>query len=346
MPKILIVGSNKIFAIERYYIKYLRELGVNLEQFCAFDLFLDYYERNIFNKIIFQAGLSTIYKRINRQFKQIVRNYSPDIILIFKGMEILPESLAWAKAQNIKLVNYNPDNPFIFSGKGSGNRNITDCLGFYDLHLTYSYKIKEKLEDEYRLKALILPFAYNDANILYDQCSPQEEVVKLCFVGNPDSKRAAFLEALAKEGIPIDVFGFNWEKFVRHSNIKLFAPVLGTETSNTLRKYRVQLNMMRAHNEDSHNMRSFEVPGVGGIMVAPDTDDHHLYFKDGEEVFLYKGVEDCAVTIKKLLSTRVEDANLFRQNARQRSVSSGYSYKDRARQLWNYLKTLQKECTV
>ena len=42
---------------------------------------------------------------------------------------------------------------------------------------------------------------------------------------------------------------------------------------------------MRIHNPDSHNMRSFEVPGVGGIMVAPDTKEHRIFFEVGKEIF-------------------------------------------------------------
>ena len=48
-----------------------------------------------------------------------------------------------------------------------------------------------------------------------------------------------------------------------------------------LRKYRVQLNLMRPHNLDSHNMRSIEVPAVGGIGLFPDTPDHERFFEKG-----------------------------------------------------------------
>lgn len=340
MHKVLIVGSDKIFAIENFYSKYLKEFGVNIDKFCASDLFIDYYEASIFNKLIVKAGLSSIYKTINKKFKQKIKDYRPDIILVFKGMEVLPDSLVWAKSRNIKLVNYNPDNPFIFSGKGSGNRNVTDSIALYDLHLTYDHWVKKKVEQEYHLKAEILPFAFDDDDTLFNECCRQQEVVKLCFLGNPDFKRAAFIKALAEEGIAIDVFGIGWKNFLRHSNIKLFDPALGIETWKTLRRYRVQLNLMRAHNENSHNMRTFEVPGIGGIMVAPDTEDHRVFFKDGEEIFLYKDVAECAVIIRNLLNIKFEEANKLRKNARKRSLSSGYSYKERARLLWDYLKTL------
>src|SRR5258708_17374779 len=117
--KIFLVGSDKIFAIENFYVRHLRSLGVNTFHFSAQSIFYDFYHKNIINKLVFRTGLSEIYSTINKKFKTIVNREKPDIIWIFKGMEISPDSLLWARQLGIKLVNYNPDNPFMFSGAGS-----------------------------------------------------------------------------------------------------------------------------------------------------------------------------------------------------------------------------------
>ena len=117
--KLLIVGSDKVYAIENFYVKYLRELGVEVSHFSAQSIFYDYYKKHIFNKLVYRSGLSGIIKQINDRFKTAVEQFKPDIIWVFKGMEILPGSLEWAKAKSIFLVNYNGDSPFIFSGMGS-----------------------------------------------------------------------------------------------------------------------------------------------------------------------------------------------------------------------------------
>ena len=122
---LLIVGSDKIFSIENFYAKHLRILGVDVCHFSAQGIFFDYYYKNLLNKIIFKTGLSSIYTTLNKKFKKEVAHFQPNIIWVFKGMEIFPESLQWAKDKNIKLVNYNPDNPFLFSGKGSDSGKIS-----------------------------------------------------------------------------------------------------------------------------------------------------------------------------------------------------------------------------
>ena len=340
MLRVLIVGSDKIFAIENYYVKYLKQKAVDVELLCAFNLFIDYYEASTFNKLVFKAGFSSIYKKINEHFRKSVANFRPDVIWVFKGMEIFPASLEWARAQNIKLVNYNPDNPLVFSDKGSGNQNVTDSISLYDLHLTYHMGVKKELEEKFHSNVAILPFGFDDDEQLYRQCCSQDEVLKTCFLGNPDERRASFINRLAASGVVIDIYGNDWSKFLKHSNITLFPPAYGQEQWKVLRRYRAQLNLMRIHNDDSHNMRSFEVPGIGGIMVAPNTAEHRIYFENGKEVFLYKDADDCVATIKNLMSMTAEDASEIRNAARKRSISSGYSYKERAAQALGHIQSL------
>ncbi len=338
--RLLIIGSDKIFAIENFYVQFLRELDIDVHHFPAQSIFYDYYNKSIINKLFFKAGLSDLFKNINRSFVNVINSFKPDVILVFKGMEILPNSLELAKKKGIKLINYNPDNPFIFTGTGSGNKNIINSFGIYDLHLTYNMEVKNRIEKEYEIPTKILPFGFNVNKNLYIKCANQSEIIKACFLGNPDKERAAFIMALANEGILMDVYGNNWNKWINHPNLVVFPPVLGEELWKTLRRYRVQLNLMRIHNSNSHNMRSFEVPGVGGIMVAPHTIEHELYFENRKEIFLFNSIIDCTKAIRKLLDLSPTEANKIRHNARSRSITSGYSYKDRAKQLLTELQRL------
>ncbi len=339
--KLLIVGSDKIFSIENFYFKYLNELGVDTKRFTAQAAFYDYYYNgNITNKVLFKLGLSNIHKKINIQFKQIVNEFKPEIIWVFKGMEITPTSLKWVKQQGIKLVNYNPDNPFVFTGKGSGNANITNSIDLYDYHFTYNLEIQKELKEKHKAQTGFLPFAYDMSQELFDECAKETEIIKACFLGNPDKIRAAFLQQLASTGILIDVFGNDWDKFVSHKNIIPHEPIYGDKQWKTLRKYRVQINLMRIHNENSHNMRTFEVPGIGGIQVAPFTNEHQLFFEEGKEIFLYKNLDECAFKINYLLSLTPIQANELRVFARDAAINKKHSYKDRAVQVLETLKVL------
>ncbi len=338
--KILITGSDKVYAIENFYVKYLRAAGVEVRHYTAQTYFYDFYQQSIFHKLIFKAGLSGVTNKINRRLKSLIKDFNPDVLWVFKGMEILPSTLQWAKDRQIKLVNYNGDSPFIFSGKGSGNKNVTNSIQLFDLHLTYNTEVKKEMENRYGIRTEILPFGFDINDLIFEQCTHQVELVKVCFLGNPDKFRGAFLNQLARAGVRLDVYGNDWQKFVNHHNITVFSPVYGTDFWRTLRRYRVQLNLMRPHNPDTHNMRTFELAGVGGIQLAPNTADHRTYFDPGKEIFIYDSVTGCIDQINKILSFSKGEAEQVRAQARTRSLDSGYRYKDRAVQAWAQIKTI------
>lgn len=257
-------------------------------------------------------------------------------------MEITPDTLQWLSFKGIKIISFNPDNPFVFTGLGSGNENVTKSIGLYDLHLTYNTAVLKKLKNDYKIHVEYLPFGFELDDASYQQATKEDEINKVCFLGNPDKDRAVFIEGLAANGIQIDIYGNDWKKFVSNKNIALFKPIYGDDFWKVLRKYRVQLNLMRIHNPDSHNMRTFEVPGVGGIMVAPDTEEHRNYFVADKEIFLFTDLASCINKIKYLLNLNKKEADSIRDNARTKSLTAGYTYKDRSKQALIAIQKLWK----
>jgi spore maturation protein CgeB len=338
--KILLVGGQKKWAIENYYKQYISTQGVEVDIFPIHDLYFQKISKNILFKILNRLDSKFLFNSVNQQLKVRIDNFQPDIVWIFKGMEVHVETLQWIKSNNIKLVNYNPDNPFIFTGIGSGNKNVTNAIGLYDLHFTYSHEIQKEIEEKYRTKTAYLPFGFDISPILFERSQQKGEIIKVCFLGNPDKQRAKFLIQLADAGIKIDLFGNNWNKFVSHSNFTIYEPVFEEKFWEILYRYRVQLNIMRIHNENSHNMRTFEIPGIGGIQLAPRTKEHELFFLEGKEIFLYDGVVDCVKNIKKILSMKTGEAFIVRQQVRKRCIECHYSYQDRSILALNTLKQL------
>jgi hypothetical protein len=335
--KIMLVGAENENSIETYYAKHLSKYSKDNEVifFKAKNIFNEYYYKSILNAVLFRMGISGVLFRINKQLKKIVIEKNPDVVIIFKGMEIFPKTISWIKSKSIKTINYNTDNPFYFTGKGSGNMNIQKSLGLYDLLLTYDSSILKKLKQIYHIPSQLLPFGYdqiNDKNI-----GPSEEILKVCFIGNADPYRLSFLNRIANGGIEIDLYG-EWDEKKLHKNIHFAGKLPRNKLSTTIQKYRIQLNILRKHNERSHNMRTFEIPSNGGIQLAPATDDHTLFFTENEEIFIYEDNQDCINKISYLMSMPFNEANEIRMLAKKRCVGSGYSYENRTAMLYNYLK--------
>lgn len=339
--RILIVGSDNEFAIETYYYHALiHNPNVGFIQFFpSKSLFYKYYHQSVFHKILFKLGVSRILKSINSDLKLTIDKVQPDIVLVFKGMEIFPTTLQWIKSKSIKLVNYNSDSPFLFSGVGSGNRNIKKSFKLYDLFITYDSFISDQSIREFQVNSAVLPFGYYWKESLDITTSTFKEMNKLCFIGNEEKSRIHFINQLAAQGIPIDVYG-HWKKKNLHKNINYLGYLPNQSLSKVLPLYRIQLNLLRAHNIHSHNMRSFEIPSSGGIQLVNETDDHLRFFKKGLEVFTFTSFEECVSTINYLMSITSEEANAIRRASIEKCKSKGYSYAERATQLYSMLKTV------
>ena len=164
--KILIVGQFKIWALENHYTRYLNEYA-DVDTFPAEDIFDDYYQPSLLNKIKVKLGNKAIYQKISKGLLSKIKNSEPDIVWIFKGMRIWPKTILTIKNMGIKVVNYNPDHPFEFHSKGSGNENVRNAVEHYDLHFTYSRNIQERIISEYQLRTEFLPFGYEMAENVF-----------------------------------------------------------------------------------------------------------------------------------------------------------------------------------
>ncbi|HAN39750.1 MAG TPA: hypothetical protein DCQ29_12670 [Chitinophagaceae bacterium] len=339
--KVLIVGSYNVWSIEKIYFKHLTELGVEVEIFAAQNYFTEKYNCSILSKIAFKLGVVDYYKQINQQLIELVSKGNFDFIWIFKGMEIYPQTLQRIKKYNVHLVNYNPDNPFIFSGKGSGNRNVTDSIDLYDFYFTYNLEVKKEIEGRLQKPVYWLPFGFEVSEAEYQNSLKAKEVLKVCFVGNPDENRVQLIKAIAAAGFEVDVYGHGWHKVLQGKNITCFDAVYLPQVYSILRKYRVQLNPLRPHNKLSHGMRTFEVPSVGGIMLTEDTPEHRIFFEEGKDIFLYTDINSCISQIEMLLNLNKNIAYDIRLEARKKSLSQGYDYKSRS---ISVKKIFEKHC--
>jgi spore maturation protein CgeB len=340
--KVLVIGAESEYSIESFYLKYWKLYGIGLEFefFAAQNFFYSYYNKSIINKIIYKLKFNFIFDKINKLLIEKIDSFQPEIIFVFKGMEVYSKTLLYAKSKNIILLNYNPDNPFIFSGLGSGNKNITESISIYNIHFTYNLEVKSILEEKFYLQTYLLPFGFDIDKQYLKNITDLIEINKVCFIGNPDKFRAKLINELSDLGVPLVVYGNNWKKYIKNNDVSIFNTVYGSEFWKVLRKYRVQLNIMRPHNLNSHNMRTFEIPGIGGIQLAPDTVEHRLFFEEGKEIFLYKDLDDCKLKIDYLLSLSVEQSHNYRNLASEATINKEYTYKDRALQVLNVFKNL------
>jgi spore maturation protein CgeB len=288
------------------------------------------------------------FRQSNVRLLQEVAASRPDVVWVFKGMEIYPKTLRALKEQGITLINYNPDHPFRFFSRGSGNAYIRRSVQEYDLHLTYSQRIAKELRDRYPgIRVAIIPFGHDVSGEAFARISCLDEILRACFVGSPDKHRRHKITELVEAGIATDVYGPGWERFLKPSTLLRIHPaVRGEDLLGTLRRYRVQLNFFRPHNIGSHNMRSFEIPACGGLMLAEDSIEHRAFFESGEEAFFFADRSAMIDLASQILAMPKNKADRIRLAARNRSVDGGHSYKHRAQAALALITEVDRACRL
>lgn len=343
--KLLISSSSETRALACEYSRSLVEIdpSIQLINFAHSELFRNLTQRNLLSRCFNRAFPIWYSRRLDQELLRLVKVHNPNVVWIFKGMEFSPNVWHSIKKQGCLLVNYNADHPFDHFSKGSGNINVTQSVPLFDLYITYSREIAQEIQSRVGTpKTKVIPFGFSLPLSKFQQIGSDDEVLRACFVGNADGARIAFLRDFALGGVPLDIWGTGWENFPQSTgvDVRLHPLVFDDDYWRTLRRYRVQLNLFRPHNRNSHNMRSFEVPACGGVMLAPETDEHLEFFKSGEEAYFYKDLPDAIIKARQILAADKREIDRVRQAARDRSMNSGYQYVDRAKSALHEIRSL------
>jgi spore maturation protein CgeB len=343
--KLLIIGASESWSLETFYLKYLKEIPDLQVDILSTSEFGKKHYRKLIDRVLIRLFRSKTpyYDKLNKHILSETIKYAPDVVMVFKGMEIYPETLKAIKSSGIFLTNYNPDHPFIITMRGSGNQNVTQSVPLYDLHFSYSKDLMERFEKEFHIPSVYLPFGFELPESEYQKLETRPEICKVCFIGNPDKIRVNAIKSLLENGIEVDLYGHDWDKHITpgtHKNLHIFDAVYGLAYWNTARQYRLQLNVFRPHNIGSHNMRTFEIPAVGGIMLAPDSPEHRAFFEADKEAFYYDDAASMIQKAKEILEMPLAEAEMIRKNARAKSLAAHYDYRSRAQIIYGGIRRL------
>ena len=150
----------------------------------------------------------------------------------------------------------------------------------------------------------------------------------LSFVGTADEERYKLLNNLAEYSIILA--GDGWNRYDLSKNIKYVSNVNSKRYASLISKSKFSLNILRKQNKDSHNMKTFEIPSMGGLLLTEKNRDQKSFFLDNDSCVMYKNVNDIKLKI-----------NSYNKNLKKYSKikNKGYkivkknSYKDRVKYL-------------
>ncbi|HXB45822.1 MAG TPA: glycosyltransferase [Puia sp.] len=337
---ILVLGGFGNGAIENFYVKGFGHLPIDVE---TFDITKGYYEKlnkSLINKVVNKIEPAFFYTAINDQLLHFIQGKKYDVILLFKGLTIFPSTIRQLKEYTHLLCCYNPDHPFKFFSEGSGNANISESISLYDLHISYSENITKQLKEIYHIKACTIPFGFDDSPVDIPSLTQSQDTI--LFVGAYDHQRALFLKRLSEPTLCI--YGDKkWYSRTyldpalrdRYAGRSLY----GDEYKSAVKESTGVLNLLRKQNilEGSHNMRTFEVPGYGGLLIANRTPEQQSFFQEDTEAVYFDSLEELKDRIG-FLKKHDRLIDKIKAAGYQRSLRSGYSYTSRSEQLYVEIK--------
>jgi len=338
IKSLLILGSFSSGALEHQYSR-----GFKLANWTVWNLDIQNKsrvkkDRNFASKLLHRITPNHFYKEINLEVIYFAKINQPLVILIFKGMELNPETLLELKKHCKLLCNYNPDHPFKLYSKGAGNANVINSIKHFDLHFSYSENICKQLNKDYNVNSYCIPFGY-DETVKPIKNKAANLLEQILFIGAWDKDRTLKIKTLSE--FNVQVFGPNvWSKKLRSlKNINYhYEPLYGQDYANACLSANGVLNFLRPQNiiEQSHNMRTFEVPAFHGLLISERTDEQLNFFEEDKEAIYFNTIDELKDKLR-FYNTHQNLISKIKANAATRSITSGYDYQSRVKLMINYI---------
>ena len=328
--KILLVGSNEFFSLEKMYLRAFKKINCDVKIFHIYHI-----NKSLFSKFIWKILRFWIFylqrHRLQRYIKKNINNY--DLIIIFKGLYLTKKFIINLKkiSCNSKFINIYPDDPFDKNYFGDiSNKSLFKALKYFDYIFIYSQKIKKKLKLTLsKNKIIYLPFAHDPA-IHIKQKLFQKHLYDISFIGTADKERYNIIRQLKDYKIVIG--GNGWDRYKQLKNVVYLGAINTQLSANVISKSTVSLNLLRKQNYGSHNMRTFEIPAMGGLMLTKRSKEQNDFFRENIDCLMYENFKDLNNKIKLVLKNK---------NKFEKIKNNGYELSKKYTYLLNARKILK-----
>lgn len=287
--KILIAGYFSAFWHEEAWEKALKEQGHSVQKFS----FSNFFSKNVFGRIQNRLLIGPVIRKLNQDFKRMVNDYQPDIVLCYRALPLMPQTLYETredtKGRRTTFVCYNNDNAFGSIGNKVYWRFFKRAIPLYDLHLIYRDSDAVFLGEtvsSYVLRSHYLPWLHRPL----ESSQITKKNIDICFLGHFESdRRITELDTLMNQ-LPAKykVHGSGWAE---NSRGRPWASLDTTELQGeryvlALNAAKIALVFFSTWNSDTYTRRVFEIPACGTFMLSQRTETmQSLYVEDKEAVY-------------------------------------------------------------
>ena len=334
--KVLVIGPLNEGALAESYARAFERLAMEVVRFDSERAFMQ-ASRFTSNRILRRALRSSLWNAVNREAIEIAQRVQPALIFALKCTFFHPETIRQIrKSTGALFVNHYPDHPYIGirwdpREASAQRRDLIEVFREYSILWMWEKSLVERLRND-GVESQYLPFAV-DPDLFHPQqverpqngnSNPEEGIAcDLChtthdvgFVATYTRYRCDEVAAIRRHKVAI--WGNNWPRKWRApgGQHRVHAPVWGKGFANICAGAAVSLNVLNAENLGGPNMRTFEVPASGGVMLARYSPAQDEFFPEGEAALYYRSPDEIDDKLDLLLQDRNLRARLRRNGAR------------------------------
>lgn len=259
---------------------------------------------------------------------QTVRSFAPDAVLTTGIAPVDAETLETIGELGSLRLNFLTDDPWNPAHRAPW---FLDALPAYDHVFTPRQANVADLEAAGIRGVSILPFAYAP-DVHYPETAPAPDAetyeADVMVAGGGDRDRVEMLAPLIRAGYRVALYGGYWERF-RETRGAARGVVDAPGLRHATAAAKICLGLVRRANRDGHCMRTYEVPAMGGCLVAEDTPDHRgLFGADGDAVAYFADADDALDKIAALVR-RPDLRQTLAQRAHAIVTTGAHTYADR-----------------
>lgn len=343
MDRLLIVGSKRAGSLETAYVRALARLGHQVDHFDVDQPSASLRQHRVVNRLTQKLQSELVGRSLLDFLKTRTEQYHA--IIIFKGMLLSPTWIVRCKAisSTASWVNVNPDDPFNMISRGSTNRNVLRSIGCYDIYATWGKHLIPSIEQQGCAAAFFLPFGH-DADNHYPAGVQHSNGDYIAFVGGWDQEREAILTEVAD--FPIAIYGEGWNRVAAQSPLRnktCSQNIYGEQLRQIISSARASINILRPQNYGSHNMRTFEIPAMRGLMVTTFSEEQNSFFPDGRASLMFSDTTELRQKLQLILEGEYNVAEI-KETAFK--LSHDQSYDSRARTLCDNIARYRQRKTA
>jgi spore maturation protein CgeB len=301
MQKILIVGENlELGRTEEVYRRGFSDIGCEVKCFTWQEAKPNLFSNPFATKAGWRIAWQWLANIANQKLIDLANQFKPELTFVVAPLLVSPNTIQALQRHGLVFVFFT-DNP-LDAHHAHSNSWVRGGLHLWDAVLIWSQDLANRLTEKGVKKTLFHSFC-TDVQYHFPQKQP-EPIYDVAFIGNWDSsrKREQYLKAICQ--YRLGIWGSDyWITHCWETSLKSCCKGMCAyaEIPNILGSSKIGLNILRPQNEMGHNIRTFEIPATGTLMLSERSQELLKLFEEDREAVYFSSPDELNQKVEYLL---------------------------------------------